>query len=93
MQQIGSKLTARSDTFVIRAYGEAKDFSGSIASKSVCEAVVQRLPNYVDSSAGQEPFLDTDLTSPEPDGLSAINEVFGRQFKIVQFRWLDESAI
>jgi hypothetical protein len=93
LQQIGSKLTARSDTFVIRAYGEARYFSGSIASKSVCEAVVQRLPDYVDLSAGQDAFLDTNLISPQPDGLSSINERFGRRFKIVQFRWLDESEI
>jgi hypothetical protein len=55
--------------------------------------VVQRLPDYVDLSAGQDAFLDTNLISPQPDGLSSINERFGRRFKIVQFRWLDESEI
>lgn len=92
LQQIGSRLSARSDTFVIRAYGEVVDpFTGDISAKSLCEAVVQRIPDYVDSA--QEPYFDTDKTTLAPDGLSETNERFGRKFKIVQLNWLDPSDV
>ncbi|MGJ8653597.1 MAG: hypothetical protein ACSHX8_10025 [Opitutaceae bacterium] len=92
LQQIGSRLSARSDTFVIRAYGEVLDpFSGKVSASSLCEAVVQRIPDYVDSS--QEPYHDDDVTTPEPDNLTDANERFGRKFKIVQLNWLDPSDV
>lgn len=93
LQQIGSRLSARSDTFIIRAYGEVVDpFTNKVASKSLCEAVVQRIPDYVDAS--QEPYFDSDDgTTPEPTDLSTTNERFGRKFKIVQLNWLNPDDV
>ncbi|MBC8011612.1 MAG: hypothetical protein H7067_16120, partial [Burkholderiales bacterium] len=57
LQQIGSFLSARSDTFTIRTYGEALNpATGETAGRAWCEAVVQRLPEYIDQS---DPVLST----------------------------------
>ena len=48
LRNIAPRLTARSDTFRIRGYGEVTDADGNIIAKATCEAVVQRLPEYVD---------------------------------------------
>ncbi len=42
LQVLGDSLVARSDTFVIRAYGESAD-----GSRAWCEAVIQRVPEPV----------------------------------------------
>lgn len=44
-------LQARSDTFKIRAYGDVKNASNQIEAKAICEAIVQRYPDVVDSGA------------------------------------------
>lgn len=41
---IGPLLSARSDTFTIRSYGEITNTAGQQVSRAWCEAVVQRLP-------------------------------------------------
>jgi hypothetical protein len=77
-------LTARGDTFRIRAYGEAGPTGGTKV-KAWCEAVVQRVPEYIDPS--QEPWvLPTALSNPG-------NFRFGRRYEIVSFRWLSPSEI
>ncbi|WP_269541054.1 hypothetical protein [Cerasicoccus fimbriatus] len=91
LQSIGSKLSARSDTFVIRSYGDVRDIAGNVVAKSFCEAVVQRVPDYVDAS--QLPYHDDNDATPTPEGLSDINQTWGRKFKIINFRWLSENEI
>lgn len=60
LQQIGPFLSARSDTFTIRTYGESVNpATGETAGKAWCEAVVQRLPEYVDQA-------DSNLTTANP---------------------------
>jgi len=85
LQYLGSALTARSDTFRVRAYGEAVDKQGKVIAKAWCEAVVQRSPNYVN---GSDNVLKT------PASLSSeANKTFGRKFEIVFFRWLQPTEI
>ncbi|MFY7818380.1 MAG: hypothetical protein ACOVRB_08455 [Akkermansiaceae bacterium] len=84
LQVIGSSISPRSDTFRIRAYGEALDPNGASMAKAYCEAVVQRTPFYVD------PTNDPSLRGTQ---LSSINRIYGRQFKIVSFRWLTAQEI
>lgn len=84
---IGPFINVRSDTFVIRAYGDARDpLLGNITARVWCEAVVQRLPEYVDS--GNDPEA-----KPGDSGFSEINQQFGRRFVITSFRWLSENEI
>jgi|GEM_PF-810326 len=79
-------ISVRSDTFKIRAYGEATDPTGKIiTAKAWCEAVVQRVPDYVDSVSNK--FSDH-IGTDSPTPLSTINKNFGRKFQIVSFRWL-----
>jgi hypothetical protein len=80
LSAIGSGLTARSDTFTIRTYGEAVNpVTQSIQGRAWCEAIVQRLPDYLDSV--------TDINAASPPTAS-INKSMGRRYKIISFRWL-----
>ncbi len=82
---LGNAATARSDTFVIRGYGESVDASGRITATAVCEAVVQRLPDWYDPADKAE-VAPADLTSE-------TNKSLGRRFRLIGFRWLADSQI
>lgn len=77
-------LSVRSDTFVIRGYGEALDVNNKVLATATCEAVVKRSPAFVDP---------TDDPTKEFDNLTPTNRTFGRRFEIVSFRWLNHSEI
>ncbi|MGJ8725630.1 MAG: hypothetical protein ACSHYB_13810 [Roseibacillus sp.] len=82
---LGNATTARSDTFTVRGYGESRDNSGRIEATAVCEAVVQRFPEWMDS---------VDEVEERPVDLkSETNQKFGRRFRMVSFRWLSESEV
>ncbi|MEI7909937.1 MAG: hypothetical protein WCK77_09905 [Verrucomicrobiota bacterium] len=82
---LGNAATARSDTFTIRGYGEARDAAGKILAHATCEAVVQRFPEWVDPADPVETGLDK-LTSQ-------ANKTFGRRFLITSLRWLNSDEI
>ncbi len=82
LQVLGPVLTARSDTFVIRAYGDAVDAAGKMTARAWCEAVVQRTP---------EP-LDPDESGINPR-LAGTTGDLGRRFVITAFRWLSKDEI
>jgi hypothetical protein len=84
LQVIGPALTTRSDTFRIRTCGEALDSNGVSIAKAYCEAVVQRVPAYLDP---------TNIPSARGAELSTLNKTYGRQFQIVSFRWLSPNEI
>ena len=75
------QLTARGDTFVIRACGETVDGEGRRI-RAWCEATVQRQPDFIDGS-----------DAPSARSLSSVNQTFGRRFEIVSFRWLIPSEV
>lgn len=77
-------LSARDDTFVIRAYGDARDANNKVIAKATCEVTVRRTRNYCDSTDAAD-FVDPPT--------SAMNRTFGRKFEIVLFRWLSTSEI
>ena len=77
-------LSARSDTFTIRAYGDVvKD--NKVVAKAWCEAVVQRKIDYVKSSEKLLPW--------ESSNSNQLAENLGRKFEIVGFRWLNENEV
>ena len=77
MQVVGSSLRARSDSFVIRSYGESLDAAGTVRARAWCEAVVQRFPDPVRA----------DATGLNPAVIPATTD-YGRKFRLVSFRWL-----
>ncbi len=76
LQFIGPAISARSDTFLVRAYGSSTSPDGDTLAEAWCEAVVQRTPVPVDG--------DSLGLNPRPGG----DVDFGRKFEVVRFRWL-----
>ncbi|MFN9026575.1 MAG: hypothetical protein ACK5VX_10345 [Akkermansiaceae bacterium] len=76
-------LSARDDTFTIRAYGDARGANGKIIARATCEAIVRRGREFVSSENESDTFI----------GLSDTNERFGRRYHIISFRWLNADEI
>lgn len=88
LRPIAPVLSARDDTFVIRAYGERKNpITGKTSAQAWCEAVVQRRADYVDP-ADAATALPGDATLN-----SEANKRFGRRFSIISFRWLSPDEV
>jgi len=82
---LGNAATVRSDTFTIRAYGESLGAKGEVEARAWCEAVVQRMPEFLDT---------VDEAETRIEGLqSEANKTFGRRFVIQSFRWLGSGEI
>lgn len=74
---LGPVLAARSDTFIIRAYGETRNpLTDEITATAWCEALVQRTPE----------LLFNTLASP-------ASATHSRRFQITAFRWLTENDL
>lgn len=85
MTALAPVLFPRSDTFVIRTYGEAVNpTTAASEGKAWCEAIVQRTPDYFD------PTQDATVVPPD---LNLANQTYGRRFKVVSFRWLTRSDL
>jgi hypothetical protein len=94
LQGISTSLSVRGDTFLIRGYGESLRPDGGVAARAWCEAVVQRLPGFVDPADEAATRLrDADPASDGTDVLRPINRTFGRRFKLISFRWLNENEV
>jgi len=85
LQSIGSVISARSDTFVIRVYGDVINplDQTTVVARAWCEATVQRFPDYVDTSDSATNNAPTQTT----------NKTFGRKFRVISFRWLSSPDI
>lgn len=85
LAMLGPALTPRGDTFLIRTYGDAVNpATGELSGRAWLEAVVQRFAEPVTSA---DPANPTTLAHWQPV------DAFGRKFKIVSFRWLNESEL
>ncbi len=71
-------MTVRSDTFIVRSLGEAKSPDGRVLATVRLEAVVQRVPDWVEST--------DDAATPVADLKSTANRNFGRRFAVVSLR-------
>ena len=78
LDPLGPSIVARGDTFRIRGYGESRDAKGVVAASAMCEAVVQRVPSYMDATESAE------LAVPK----KTLNVRFGRRYEWISFRWL-----
>lgn len=85
LQALGPMLATRSDTFRIRAYGEATDEGGTTQGATL-ELVVQRTPDYMDPANAAHDRLRDSNRSP-------VNVLLGRRFIIVSFKWLSPEEI
>lgn len=80
LRTLGPAIHVRGDTFVIRAYGRADNKNGSLLAQTWCEAVVERVPDFLDpADAAATPLLS--LTAN-------VNKTFGRRLVVVCFRYL-----
>jgi hypothetical protein len=82
---VANQLAPRGDTFRIRGYGSATDAKGRVIAEAWCEAVVQRLPEYLDPLDEAE-IASADLKQP-------LNRIFGRRFAVIGFQWLPRAAV
>ncbi|GHC06940.1 hypothetical protein GCM10007047_25000 [Cerasicoccus arenae] len=84
---LGPLLLSRSDTFIIRSYGDAVNpLTNQVEAQAWSEAVVQRIPSYiVDKDHGGDAAYEKPLL-PE-------NMRLGRRYVVIDFRWLDPSEI
>lgn len=81
LQFIGPAIASRSDTFVVRAYGNSLGKDGETAAEAWCEATVQRTPVPLHGDRlGLNPVI-----GDGPD--------FGRKFTVVRFRWLQKGEV
>jgi hypothetical protein len=84
LQPLAPILSARDDTFTIRAYGETRDANQNITARAWCEATVYRTRDFVDPA-------DASDTINAPT--SNANIVFGRRYAIRSFRWLSANEV
>ena len=63
---------------------KSTDIHGTVTSKAYLEVVVQQVTDFVDS---------TDIATTDMASISTINQTFGRKFKIVSFKWINESDL
>jgi hypothetical protein len=92
---IGNSLTVRSDTFTIRAYGDVSDKAGGPAAGTCwIEAVVQRLPEFMDTSQESDTMVSSTVNGLGHNAnLLPVNINLGRRFVIISTRILKPSEL
>ena len=85
LERVGPQLSARSDTFTVRTYGESLNpLTGVVQGRAWLEAIVQRETAYVNPV--DHPALPISV-------VSADSQTFGRRFRVVSLRWLSPTDI
>jgi hypothetical protein len=92
LSRLAPVISVRDETFTVRAMGTASVTGGSTA-KVWCEAVFQRIPDYVDSSVPPHEAPLGDIAPMSNGTLHEVNVVLGRRFKMVSFRWLNQQDL
>jgi len=87
LSPIAPILSARDDTFTIRAYGDAKDANGNVTARAWCEATVRRTREFIDPTDSQD---QADITIPP---VRPMNQIFGRKYILTNFRWLSANEV
>lgn len=88
LRPLAPMISARDDTFTIRAYGDSRSPSnaGKITARAWCEVTVRRTASYVDGT-------NASTVAPLPSKLTAANNLCGRRYEVVSFRWLNENEL
>lgn len=84
LRPLAPVLSARDDTFTIRAYGESRSSDGEVVARAWCEATVRRTRGFVSPTDPADKF-----DGPE----NPLNQRFGRRFIIHSFRWLGANEV
>ncbi|WP_227021593.1 hypothetical protein [Oceaniferula marina] len=99
---LGASIAARSDTFIVRAYGDSLTATGEVRARAWCEAVLQRIPTPVDDNGKLLDMPNPEFPGNNPGGTDAYVENaeaplaakdFGRQFRVISFRWLAKDEV
>jgi len=85
LQALAPVIQVRSDYFRIRTTGESVDAGGKVLARATCEAFVQRTPEFVDPADPAHSNFD--------DLKSKTNQLFGRRYEVVSFRWLADAEL
>lgn len=87
LRPLAPVMSARDDTFTIRAYGDSRNPSGQVVARAWCEVVVQRTASYVNEA-------DSPHIVPQSSDMSSdVNRSFGRRYQLVSFRWLNDDEV
>lgn len=87
LRPLAPVMSARDDTFTIRAFGDSRSPSGAVIARAWCELVVQRTASYVDET-------DNAHVVPQSSEMNSdVNRLFGRRYQLVSFRWLNEDEV
>ncbi len=92
LDRLSPVISVRDETFVVRALGTSPLVNGATA-KVWCEAVYQRLPEYVDASVPAHEAPLGDVPSVVTPNLHRVNVVLGRRVRLVSFRWLSPKEL
>jgi len=85
LQALAPRMTVRSDVFTIRAYGESVSAkTGEVLARAWCEAKVQRFPEPIQWGGSSGTALQ-ELSNP--------SSPFGREFRLISFRWLNPEEL
>jgi len=96
LKPISNALSVRDDTFRIRTYGESKDAKGNVIARAWCEAIVQRVPEYVDTTNSPDVaarIMDDQGKFTDNPNFTALNKKWGRKLIVTSFRWLNKDEI
>lgn len=92
LDRLAPVISVRDETFVVRAMGTSPLVNGTSA-KVWCEAVYQRLPEYVDAAVPAHEAPLGDITAGTVSNSRRVNVVLGRRFRLVSFRWLSPKEL